>query len=86
MEYPQDSFSRGHMDTEVSFTCSEPPKEAHKVFETYLACVSMGVACAEGAAGPKPQELTESTLGDIFPLRAFLAQFSAPRLGSILKR
>ena len=30
-------------------------------------------------------ELTESTFGDIFPRRAFVAQSSAPRLGSILK-
>jgi hypothetical protein len=31
-------------------------------------------------------ELRESTYGDIFPPRVFLAQSSAPRLGSILKR
>jgi hypothetical protein len=31
-------------------------------------------------------ELTKSTFGDIFPPRVFLAQSSAPRLGSILKR
>ena len=31
-------------------------------------------------------ELTKSTFGDIFPAKIFLAQSSAPRLGSFLKR
>jgi hypothetical protein len=31
-------------------------------------------------------ELTESTFGDIIPQPVFLAQSSAPRLGSILER
>jgi hypothetical protein len=31
-------------------------------------------------------QLRESTYGDIFPKRVFLAQSSAPRLGSMLRR
>lgn len=31
-------------------------------------------------------ELVDSTVGDIFPKKAFLAQRNAPRLGSILKK
>ena len=78
------------MGTEVSFTCSEPRKE-NEFFETYQACVLTLRYAQEWPAlrellDLSLKELTESTFGDIFPLRAFLAQSSAPRLGSILKR
>ena len=48
------------MGTEVSVTCSEPPKEAQGVFRDLQSLCShtpqrTRVACAEGAAGPRPQ-------------------------------
>ena len=63
----------------------------NEFFETYRACV---LTLRNAPEWPRLRELldlslkelTESTFGDIFPPRAFLAQSSAPRLGSILKR
>lgn len=60
-------------------------------FKTYRACV-LTLRNAPEFPRLKEQldlslrELTESTFGDIFPSRVFLAQSCAPRLGSILKR
>jgi len=60
-------------------------------FETYRACVLTLRNAPEwpalrGQLDLSLRELVESTYGDIFPPRAFLAQRNAPRLGSILKR
>ena len=63
----------------------------NEFFETYRACV---LTLRNAPEWPRLRELldlslkelTESTFGDIFPPLAFLAQSSAPRLGSILKR
>ena len=60
-------------------------------FKTYRACVLTLRNAPEWPALRERldlslNELTESTFGDIFPRRAFVAQSSAPRLGSILKR
>ena len=60
-------------------------------FETYRACVLTLRNAPEWPAlrvrlDLSLKELVESTYGDIFPPRAFLAQCNAPRLGSILKR
>ena len=67
------------------------PKKFNEFFETYRACV---LTLRNAPEWPQLKELmdlsirelTESTFGDIFPQRVFLAQASAPRLGSILKR
>jgi len=66
-------------------------KKCNEFFETYRACVLTLRNAPEWPAlrellDLSLKELTESTFGDIFPPRAFLAQSSAPRLGSILKR
>ena len=66
-------------------------KKSNEFFETYRACV---LTLRNAPEWPSLKELldlnlnelTESTFGDIFPPRVFLAQSSAPRLGSILKR
>jgi len=60
-------------------------------FKTYRACVLTLRNAPEWPALREQldlslNELTKSTFGDIFPPRVFLAQSSAPRLGSILKR
>jgi len=61
-------------------------------FKTYRACVLTLRNAPEWPALRERLDLSlrtlteESTFGDIFPQRAFLAQSSAPRLGSILKR
>ena len=60
-------------------------------FETYRACVLTLRNAPEWPSLREMldlnlKELTESTFGDIFPPRVFLARSSAPRLGSILKR
>ncbi len=60
-------------------------------FKTFRACV---LTLRNAPEWPMLKELldlslcklTESTFGDIFPSRIFLAQSSAPRLGAILKR
>ncbi len=60
-------------------------------FKTYRACV---LTLRNAPEWPRLRELLDlnlsklikSTFGDIFPERAFLAQSSAPRLGSFLKR
>ena len=57
-EFPQDSFSRGHMGTEVSVNCSEPPKEAQRVLETYRACVLTLSNAQEWPALRKLQDLS----------------------------
>lgn len=66
-------------------------KKCDEFFETYRACILTLRNAPEWPAlrellDLSLKELTESTFGDIFPPRAFLAQSSAPRLGSILKR
>ena len=66
-------------------------KRGSQFFETYRACV---LTLRNAREWPllkerldlRLTELVESTYGDIFPPRAFLAQSNAPRLGSILKR
>ena len=66
-------------------------KKCNEFFETYRACV---LTLRNAPEWPSLKELldlslaelVESTFGDIFPPRVFLAQSSAPRLGSILKR
>lgn len=66
-------------------------QKSNEFFETYRACV---LTLRNAPEWPTLKELldlnlnelTESTFGDIFPPRVFLAQSSAPRLGSILKR
>ena len=66
-------------------------KKGSNFFETYRACV---LTLRNAPEWPMLKELLdlnldklrESTYGDIFPSRVFLAQSSAPRLGSILKR
>ena len=66
-------------------------KKSNEFFETYRACV---LTLRNAPEWPTLRELldlslnelTESTFGDIFPPRVFLAQSSAPRLESILKR
>ena len=63
----------------------------NEFFKTYRACV---LTIRNAPEWPKLKELldlkltelVESTFGDVFPRRVFLAQSSAPRLGSILKR
>ena len=67
------------------------PKKFNEFFETYRACV---LTLRNAPEWPTLRErldlslteLVESTYGDIFPPRAFLAQSNAQRLGSILKR
>ena len=78
------------MGTEVAVTCSKPPKKCNEFFETYRACVltlrnAPELPVLKELLDLSLKELTESTFGDIFPPRAFFAQSSAPRLGSILK-
>ena len=70
----------------------EPKREERgsRFFETYRACVLTLRNAPEWPAlrvqlDLSLKELVESTYGDIFPPRAFLAQCNAPRLGSILK-
>ena len=66
-------------------------KKSIEFFDTYRACV---LTLRNAPEWPSLKELldlslaelVESTFGDIFPPRVFLAQSSAPRLGSILKR
>ena len=70
-------------------TCNH--KRCDEFFKTYRACVLTLRNAPEWPALRERldlslNELTESTFGDIFPRRVFLAQSSAPRLGSILKR
>jgi hypothetical protein len=66
-------------------------KQTNEFFETYRACV-LTLRNAPEWPMLKEQldlslkELVQSTFRDIFPQRIFLAQSSAPRLGSILKR
>ena len=60
-------------------------------FKTYRACVLTIRNAPEWPTMRKLMDLNlsklrEETWGDIFPKRVFLAQSSAPRLGSILKR
>ena len=60
-------------------------------FETYRACVLTVRNAPEWPALRVQLDLSlkglvESTYGDIFPAKAFLAQRNAPPLGSILKR
>jgi hypothetical protein len=69
------------------------PKQKERnaqLFETYRACVLTLRNAPEWLALKSQldlslKELVESTYGDIFPPRVFLAQCNAPRLGSILK-
>ena len=75
-------FFRGHMDTEVSVTCSEQPKEVQRVFKTYWACFLTLLNAQEWPElrellDLSLKELTESTFGDIFPKKSILAQSSA---------
>jgi hypothetical protein len=66
-------------------------KKSNDFFETYRACV---LTLRNAPEWPilkqtldlRLTELVESTYGDIFPPKVFLAQSNAPRLGSILKR
>ena len=66
-------------------------ESCNEFFETYRACV---LTLRNAPEWPRLRELldlnlsdlVESTFGDIFPSRVFLAQSSAPRLGSFLKR
>ncbi len=66
-------------------------KEGDSFFETYRACV---LTLRNAPEWPllkerldlRLTELIKSTYGDIFPPRVFLAQFNAPRLGSIIKK
>ncbi len=74
---------------------SELPKgsrqKKNEFFETYRACF-LTLSNAQEWPMLKERlalslnELTESAFGDIFPPLVFLAQSSAQRLGSILKR
>jgi hypothetical protein len=65
--------------------------KGNEFFETYRACV---LTLRNAPEWPMLKELLDlnldqlrdSTYGDIFPPRMFLAQCSAPRLGSILRR
>ena len=64
---------------------------SNEFFKTYKACVLTLRNAPEWPALKEMidlnlRELVESTFGDIFPERAFLAQLNAPRLGAILKR
>ena len=66
-------------------------KESGRFFEKYRACVLTLRNAPEWPLLKERldlglEELVKSTFGDIFPPRVFLAQSSAPRLGSILKR
>ena len=50
VDFPLDSFARGHMSIEVSFTCSEQPEEVQRVFQDLSSLFShsprhTGVAC-----------------------------------------
>ena len=64
-------------------------EKVDEFFKTYRACV---LTIRNAPEWPKLKELrdlnlielVESTFGDVFPRRVFLAQSSAPRLGSIL--
>ncbi len=63
----------------------------HEFFEMYRACV---LTLRNAPEWPllkerldlRLTELIQSTCGDIFPPRVFLAQPNAPRLGSIIKK
>ena len=60
-------------------------------FKTYRACVLTIRNAPEWSKLRMLMDLSlrnlrEETWGDIFPEKVFLAQSSAPRLGSILKR
>ena len=66
-------------------------KSCNEFFDTYKACVITVRNAPEWPDLVKLldlslHELRKSTFGDIFPKKVFLAQSSAPRLGSILKR
>jgi hypothetical protein len=66
-------------------------EQGDQFFETYRACVLTLRNAPEWPALKSQldlnlKDLVESTYGDIFPPRVFLAQCNAPRLGSILKR
>ena len=63
---------------------------SNEFFKTYKACVLTLRNAPEWPALKEMidlnlRELVESTFGDIFPERVFLAQLKAPRLGAILK-
>ncbi len=66
-------------------------KKNNEFFKTYRACV---LTLRNAPEWPMPKELldlsfselTESTFGDIFPPRVFLAQSSDSDRGAILKR
>jgi hypothetical protein len=66
-------------------------KEGNEFFEMYRACV---LTLRNAPEWPllkekidlRLTELIQSTCGDIFPPRVFLAQTNAPRLGSIIKK
>ena len=66
-------------------------KEGDNFFEMYRACV---LTLRNAPEWPllkerldlRLTELIQSTSGDIFPPRVFLAQSNAPRLGSIIKK
>ena len=90
---PQSCLSRNRMGTAGSETGAKA-KGAAQFFETYRACVLTLRNAPEWPAlktqlGLSLKELVESTYGDIFPPRVFLAKCNAPpplRLGSILQR
>jgi hypothetical protein len=74
-------------------TMLEPKRkeQGDQFFKTYRACVLTLRNAPEWPALKSQldlnlKDLVESTYGDIFPPRVFLAQCNAPRLGSILKR
>jgi hypothetical protein len=88
---PQNSVRRGYMGRRSELITRSRKEPCDEFFKTYRACV-LTLRNAPEFPRLKEQldlslrELTESTFGDIFPSRVFLAQSCAPRLGSILKR
>ncbi len=89
---PCSSFWRDHVGPEISDSESHYQKEGgDSFFETYRACV---LTLRNAPESPllkerldlRLTELIQSTYGDIFPPRGFLAQSNAPRLGSVIKK
>jgi hypothetical protein len=79
MKIPQGCFSRGHMGTGVCATQEKSQREMQPVFRVQPCLCSHPPQRARVALKEllelSLKELSESTFGDIFPLRVLLAQY-----------
>ena len=90
-EFPQDSFQEVTWAMRSQLLAQSRQRNCNEFFETCRACVLTLRYALEWPAlrellDLSLKELTGSSFGDILSLRAFFAQSSAPRLGSMLKR